>query len=83
MSHAAALAQLSAEHDAALEDVEFLQEQLRSATAYHAHLLDNERVRLLTEHRALLRELTILDDELKRARDEVSPAVTCHAGDDD
>ena len=71
----AELAQLRAERDAALEQIAFLEEQLRSTVAFHAHLLERERVRLLAEHE-MLRELVVLGDELQRARQDASPAAT-------
>ena len=60
------LAQLRAERDAALEEVAFLREQLRSAEAYHQHELARERSRLIEERDAVLRELALLGDELQR-----------------
>ena len=69
MPDAAALAQLRAERDAALEEIAYLKEQVRSTSAYHAHLFEQERDRMHAEHQALLRELAILGEELQcRAR---------------
>lgn len=71
MPDAAALAQLRVERDAALEEIVFLKEQIRSVSAYHAHLLEQERARMHAEHQMLLRELAILGEELqRRAREE-------------
>lgn len=77
----AALAQLRADHDAALEQIAFLEEQLRSTVAYHTHLFERERAHLLVEHQTLLRELATLSDELqRRARDETTPVAAHPAG---
>lgn len=83
MSDDATVAQLRAEHDAALEHIAFLEEQLRSTVAYHTHLFERERARLLVEHQALLREVVILGDELdRRTREATSPTVERPDGDD-
>ena len=77
----AALAQLRAERDVALEEIAFLKEQLRSMSAYHAHLFEQERAYMHAEHQALLRELALLGEELQRRAFE-APTVEHARGND-
>jgi hypothetical protein len=60
------LAPLRAERDAALEEVAYLEEQLRSLIAYHRHLLDEERQRMFDERTQLATELATLREGLQR-----------------
>jgi hypothetical protein len=62
----AVLGQLRAERDAALEELAFLREQLRSLSAYHTHLLDEERRRMFDERTELATEVATLREELQR-----------------
>jgi hypothetical protein len=66
MPEDAVLARLRAERDAALEEVAYLEEQLRSLRAYHAHLLDEERRRMFDERTGMATELASLREELQR-----------------
>lgn len=66
MSEDAVLAPLRAERDAALEEVAYLEEQLRSVSEYHTHLLDEERRRMFDERTQLTTELASLREELHR-----------------
>jgi hypothetical protein len=66
MSEDAVLAPLRAERDAALEEVAYLREQLRSLIAYHTHLLDEERRRMHDERTQVTIELATLREELQR-----------------
>lgn len=59
-----ALARAQAERDAAMEDVEFLREQLRGTQSYLGQLLEKERATWTVECAALLGELALLDAEL-------------------
>lgn len=60
------LAQLRAERDAALEEVAYLREQLRSVSEYHTHLLDEERRRMFDERTQLATELASMREDLQR-----------------
>ena len=60
------LALLRAERDAALEEIAYLQEELRSVRAYHSHLLDEERRRMFDERTQLTAELVTMRAELNR-----------------
>ena len=66
MPEDAVLAPLRAERDAALEEVAYLKEQLRSLSAYHTHLLDEERRRMFDERTQLATELASLRQDLQR-----------------
>jgi hypothetical protein len=66
MSEDSILASLRAERDAALEEAAYLREQLRSLSAYHIHLLDEERRRMFDERTQLATELVTLREELHR-----------------
>lgn len=66
MSEDVGLAQLRAERDAALEEVAYLKEQLRGASAYHDYLLEEERRRMLQERMKLASQLALLHEELHR-----------------
>ena len=66
MSEDAVLAPLRAERDASLEEVAYLREQLLSLSAYHTHLLDEERRRMFDERTQPAKELTSLREELHR-----------------
>jgi hypothetical protein len=54
--------QLRAAYDAALEEIAFLQEQLRGLEAYSAHVYELERARLADERDALRLELERLGE---------------------
>lgn len=60
------LAHVLLERDRALEEVAYLEEQLRSLSAYHIHLLDEERQRMFDERTQLATELAVLREELQR-----------------
>ena len=85
----AALAPLRAERDAALEEVAYLEEQLRSTSAYHAHQLEEERRRMFDERTQLANELATLREEIHRrtypgataARSERKSLITVPDGD--
>ena len=62
----AVLAPLRAERDAALEEVAYLREQLRSVSEYHTHLRDEERRRMSDERTQLAIELTSPRGEMQR-----------------
>lgn len=65
-----ALTQARAERDVAIEEAEFLQEQLRSSQSYHSHLLETAR----EECASIASELSLLDGELRaRAGQSESP----------
>lgn len=66
MSDDAVVAPLRAERDAALEEVAYLREQIRSMSAYHAHLLEEERGRMFDERTQLATELAALREDLQR-----------------
>ena len=57
---------LLAEYDAALEEIAYLKEQLGSLSAYHTHLLDEERRRMFDERTQLASELASLREALQR-----------------
>ena len=85
----AVLAPLRAERNAALEEVAYLKEQLRSLSAYHTHLLDEERRRMFDERTAMATELASLREELQRrgypgaraTRSARAPRTTASGGD--
>ena len=85
----AVLASLRAERDAALEEVAYLKEQLCSLSAYHTHLLNEERRRMFDERTQLPSELVTLRDELQRraypgaraTRNARAPSTTALGGD--
>ena len=54
------------ERDAALEELAFLREQLRSTEAFYAHQFELEYARLYAEHRGFLEQLTRLSAEFHR-----------------
>jgi hypothetical protein len=60
------LAQLRSERDAAREEIAYLKEQLRSLAAYHAHLLEQERHRMLDELAKIASQMSTLREELHR-----------------
>ena len=60
-----ALTQLRTERDTALEEVAYLKEQLCSLSAYHSHLLDEERRRMFDERTQLATQLASLREELQ------------------
>jgi hypothetical protein len=60
------LQRVRAERDAALEELAFLREQLRSTEAFYAHRFELEYARLYTEHRGFLEQLTRLSAEFHR-----------------
>ena len=66
MSEDLEVAQLRADRDSALEEIAYLKEQLRSLGAYHAHLLNEERQRMLDEQTQLARELSAMREEMQR-----------------
>jgi len=60
------LQRMRVERDAALEELAFLREQLRSTEAFYAHRFELEYTRLYAEHRAFLEQLTRLSAEFHR-----------------
>jgi hypothetical protein len=54
------------ERDAALEELAFIREQLRSTEAFYAHRFELEYARLYAEHRGFLEQLTRLSVEFHR-----------------
>ena len=58
------LARLRAERDATREEVEYLKEQLQSMSAYHAHVLEEERRHMLEQLASLASGLAMLREEL-------------------
>jgi hypothetical protein len=54
-----------AERDAAVEEAAFLREQLKSAEAYHAALMNGARADAQFEREALIGQLAILERELE------------------
>jgi hypothetical protein len=59
-TESSAMQRMRLERDAALEDLAFLREQLRSTQEFYEHRLDLVCARLYAEHRGLLNELTRL-----------------------
>jgi hypothetical protein len=76
----AVLGSLRAERDAALEEVAYLREQLRSVSAYHAHQLEEERGRMFDERTQLASELAAMRDELRRRTYPGRNAIWSRAG---
>ena len=66
MAHDGMVEQLRAERDAALEEIAFLREQLRSTRAYHLHELEEQCAHLHAERKLLLRQLAIFGERLHR-----------------
>ena len=60
------LQRMRVERDAALEELAFIREQLRSTEAFYAHRFELEYTRLYAEHRAFLEQLTRLSAEFHR-----------------
>ena len=60
------LQRMRAERDAALEELAFLREQLRSTEAFYAHRFELEYARLYAEHRGFLQELSQLSADFHR-----------------
>lgn len=54
------------ERDAALEELAFLREQMRSMEAFYAHQFELEYARLYAEHRGFLEQLARLSAESHR-----------------
>jgi hypothetical protein len=59
-TESSAMQRMRLERDAALEDLAFLREQLRSTEEFYEHRFDLVCARLYAEHRGLLNELTRL-----------------------
>ena len=64
MHDSAELAAVRAQLDEALEQVAFLREQLRSADAWTAHLVETLRVRHRVAHEIFVRDLAMLIEGL-------------------
>ena len=62
------LARAYAERDAAVEEAEYLREQLRSMQDYLTHVLELERAVMRAERDSLQGELALLEQE-RRSRD--------------
>jgi len=60
------LQRMCVERDAAVEELAFLREQLRSTEAFYAHRFELEYTRLYAEHRGFLEQLTRLSAEFHR-----------------
>jgi hypothetical protein len=60
------LQRLRVERDAALEELAFLREQMRSMEAFYAHQFELEYARLYAEHRGFLEQLARLSAESHR-----------------
>ena len=60
------LQRMRVERDAALEELAFLREQMRSTEAFYAHRFELEYTRLYAEHRGFLEQLTRLSAEFHR-----------------
>jgi len=66
--------------DAAMEEAEFLREQLQGTKAYLAAVTEGELADRRQERAALLSEMALLNEELQsRSREEASPATGCAA----